>query len=120
MIDYDGKIFHSIANSESGEVNYETIFRYFQTERMLHGSYEGGAIIKGFLVGVVNDKGIIDMRYQHVNDSYRMMTGTCISRPEILEDGRIRLHEEWKWTCPPFTNGNSIIEESLKQIIPSD
>lgn len=26
------------------------------------------------------------------------MTGRCESRPENLEDGRLRMHEKWHWT----------------------
>lgn len=39
------------------------------------------------------------------------MTGICRSTPEILEDGRIRLHEEWIWTSGDQSSGKSIIEE---------
>ena len=38
-------------------------------------------------------------------------TGICKSTPEILEDGRIRLHEKWQWTCGGGGAGESIVEE---------
>jgi hypothetical protein len=39
------------------------------------------------------------------------MTGTCISTPEILPDGRLRLHESWRWTSGDGSSGESAIEE---------
>jgi hypothetical protein len=40
-----------------------------------------------------------------------LMTGMFISTPEILENGKIRLHEKWKWTSGDQSEGTSIIEE---------
>lgn len=31
--------------------------------------------------------------------------------PEILPDGRIRLHERWQWTNGDGSSGTSIVEE---------
>ncbi|WP_321538875.1 hypothetical protein [Flavobacterium piscinae] len=39
------------------------------------------------------------------------MTGICHSKPEIMENGKIRLHETWQWTSGDYSNGESIIEE---------
>jgi len=43
------------------------------------------------------------------------MTGVCRSTPELLPDGRIRLHEKWQWTCGDRASGESIIEEILSK-----
>lgn len=51
------------------------------------------------------------MRYQHVNAEGELMTGICRSTPEVLADGRIRLHEKWRWTSGDLSSGESIIEE---------
>jgi hypothetical protein len=39
------------------------------------------------------------------------MTGICKSKPQILENGKIRLHELWEWTSDDKSMGKSIIEE---------
>jgi hypothetical protein len=44
------------------------------------------------------------------------MTGICISKPEILENGKIRLHEFWEWTSGDKSKGTSIIEEQKTKI----
>ena len=51
------------------------------------------------------------MRYQYINKEGELMTGKCISAPEILPDGRIRLKEKWQWTCGDHTGGESVVEE---------
>ena len=38
-------------------------------------------------------------------------TGRCHSRPEILVDGRIRLHERWQWSEGGTESGQSVVEE---------
>lgn len=35
----------------------------------------------------------------------------CISKPELTEDGKIRLYEDWKWTLGDKSSGKSIMEE---------
>jgi hypothetical protein len=60
---------------------------------------------------LVDASGKIEMRYHQVNDQDELMTGICISTPEILEKGKIRLHENWEWTSGDYSKGSSIIEE---------
>ncbi len=51
------------------------------------------------------------MRYHQINDRGEIMTGFCKSTPEIMENGKIRLHEKWQWTSGDFSEGNSVLEE---------
>jgi len=111
MIDYNGKIFKPILNSENGETSSATIFSYYQTENILTSEYSGGNIKKGHLIGIVEENGNIDMRYHQVNNKGEIMTGRCKSTPEILENGKIRLHEKWQWTSGDKSKGQSILEE---------
>lgn len=111
MIDYNGKIFRPILNSENGETSNETVFIYSQIGNILTSEYSGGQIKKGHLIGIVDENGNIDMRYHQVNTKHEIMTGICKSRPEILENGKIRLYESWKWTSGDKSKGQSIIEE---------
>ncbi len=111
MIDYNGKIFRHIVNSENGETSSETVFQYTQIGNILTSEYSGGKIKKGHLIGLVDENGHIDMRYHQVNINDEIMTGICKSKPEILENGKIRLHESWQWTSGDKSNGESIIEE---------
>jgi hypothetical protein len=111
MINYNGKIFRPISNTENGETSSETIFHYKQVDNVLTSEYSGGQIKKGHLIGLVDNEGNIEMRYHQVNDKGELMTGICQSKPEILENGKIRLHESWEWTSGDKSKGQSIIEE---------
>jgi hypothetical protein len=111
MINYNDKIFRPISNTENGETSNETIFKYRQTGNILTSEYSGGKIKYGHLIGLVDNDGNIEMRYHQVNDKDELMTGICNSKPEIMENGKIRLHESWQWTSGDKSNGESIIEE---------
>lgn len=111
MINYDGRIFKAKVNSENGEVSGSTSFHYSQEGCILSAIYQGGEIVKGSLIGLVNPDGTLQFRYNHVNEKGEIRGGSCFSTPEILTDGRIRLHEKWKWSDIEQTEGHSIIEE---------
>ncbi len=51
------------------------------------------------------------MRYHQININNELMTGICVSTPEKLSNGKIRLHEKWKWTSGDQSEGESILEE---------
>lgn len=111
MINYDGKRFSPVNTTDNGEVDQETVFEYQQSGNILTCDYSGNSIKKGHLIGLVSENDIIDMRYHQINKEGIMMTGTCQSTPEILADGRIRLHESWQWTSGDGSKGESVLEE---------
>ncbi|MFT6963843.1 MAG: hypothetical protein ACJAWV_003581 [Flammeovirgaceae bacterium] len=108
---YDNKKFRPVSNTENSETSEETIFHYNQVGNILTSNYSGGEIVKGHLIGLVSESGEIDMRYHQVNKKGELMTGMCKSKPEILANGKIRLHETWQWTSGDKSTGKSIIEE---------
>jgi hypothetical protein len=114
---YDNRAFRSTSNSGTGEVSSATIFHYHQSSTRPHivwAEYSGGSIVQGNLIATVARDNVLDMRYHHVNDRGELMTGQCESRPEVLEDGRLRMHEKWRWTGGGQGEGESIIEEVSK------
>lgn len=111
MIWYDGRLFRPVKTSDSGDTSSETIFRYKQRGDLLTADYSGGEIDYGHLIGLVDDRGQIVMRYHHLNLDGYLMTGRCQSRPEIMQNGKIRLHERWQWTCGSKAKGTSVLEE---------
>ena len=112
-INYDDRYFKSVSNSETGEVDQNTIFHYRQVDDAIWATYKGGQIKIGTLVAQIKPCGSLEMRYNHINSKNEIMTGKCKSKPEILPDGRLRLHETWEWTSGDFSTGNSIIEEFI-------
>ncbi|AUD00634.1 n-acetylglutamate synthase [Spirosoma pollinicola] len=110
---YNNKTFRSVTNTTNGEVSSETIFHYHQQNKLVWAEYAGGSIVKGFLIATVQADDSLDMRYEHVNTQGELMTGRCLSTPELLPDGRLRLHEKWQWTCGDQSSGESVVEEIL-------
>ena len=111
MINYHGKTFQPILNSENGETSAETVFHYQQHGNVVTSQFSGGKIQQGDLIGLVVEVGKIEMRYHQVNSSNELMTGVCHSEPEILPNGKIRLHETWRWTSGDLSEGRSVLEE---------
>ena len=110
-MNYNNKKFKPVSNSENGEISSDMIFHYEQTGKILTCNYQGIKILKGHLIGLVDDVGNINMKYHQINQNGVLMTGTCNSRPELLKNGKIRLHEEWQWTSGDKSKGKSILEE---------
>lgn len=110
-IDYNNRSFRGVSNSSGGDVDEETVFHYRQKGRVVWATYEGGAILLGTLTAVVLDDGRLDMRYQQVAPDGTFKTGRCVSVPEVLPDGRLRLHESWRWTEGGAGSGQSRVEE---------
>lgn len=110
-IDYDERCFVPLVNAANGEVGEGTVFHYRQQGDIVWATYTGGRVSFGTLVAKVTDANCLEMRYSHVNDRGELMTGECFSTPEVLPDGRLRLHERWRWTCGDESAGESVVEE---------
>jgi hypothetical protein len=111
MINYDDRRFRPVRNTANGETSSETVFHYRQEGNILTSTYSGGRIRNGHLIALVDEEGHIDMRYHQVNDKGELMTGVCRSIPEVMPNGKIRLHETWQWTSGDGSSGDSVLEE---------
>lgn len=111
MINYNNKIFNAVSNSENGEVDLSMQFHYKQSGNIITCTYAGGRILSGHLIAIADDQGGLNMRYHQINAQGEIMTGICNSVPEILPNGKIRLHEKWKWTAGDLSEGESVLEE---------
>jgi len=110
MINYHHKKFRPVTNSENGEVDNDTVFVYQQKGNIISCHYAGHQIIQGHLIGLVDEGGVIDMRYHQINKKGELMTGICRSTPKY-DNGKWYLYEEWQWTSGDFSQGNSVLEE---------
>lgn len=105
--------FKSISNSENGEVSAQTVFSYSQSDSIIWAEYSGGQIVRGNLLGKVEDDHLAFV-YHHINMSGEMMTGTCTSYPDITENNKLKFKEYWQWTCKDRSSGESTIIEILE------
>ena len=115
IINYHGRKFTGISNAAHGQVSGDTVFHYSQHDFILTATYNGGDIHEGYLLGRVNQDSSLDFAYHHLDIHGKLKSGYCHSIPELLQDGRIRLHESWYWTYGGDGKGESVIEEILNQ-----
>nr|WP_175476109.1 n-acetylglutamate synthase [Evansella caseinilytica] len=111
MANYNGRRFVSVENTANGEVSAKTFFEYKQKGNIISATYSGGEIIQGTLIGLVREDGCLEFKYNHVNSKNEIRGGKCVSTPEILPDGRLRLYESWKWLDAEEAEGYSVLEE---------
>ena len=108
-LSYDNKRFRGIVNYDDGDLTKEVLFHYRQKNRTVWGTFEGGRVRFGTLVANVLDDDRLDMVWQYLNIDSEFVSGACLSTPEVLPDGRLRLEETW--TTIGGAAGTSVIEE---------
>lgn len=111
MINYNNRQFVSVENTDAGEVSSSTYFHYKQEGNILYADYAGGVIVKGKLIGIVNEDDTLEFRYNHVNTANEIRGGKCKSTPKLTPDGKIELHEKWQWLDKEQVKGESLIRE---------
>jgi len=110
VFNLNDKYFAGKSNSETGEVDVFTIFHYKQNEYFISADYYGGEIIKGHLIGMIEDDKL-NIVYHHINKENIIRTGECISTVIITEAGKIELNEKWRWTNGDLSKGESVVAE---------
>lgn len=110
-INLNGKRFVPKVNSANGEVSEQTVFNYFQQENVIWADYTGGGILRGYLIGTMADNGELDFYYQHINSSGQLRIGKCHSIPNMLDNGKLELEEQWQWLDGNNSTGSSTIIE---------
>ena len=112
-VNLNGKTFRGVENYEEGDLNLQTVFRYHQKGNAVWGEIFGGEAVAGGLVALMKEDGRLDMAWHYVNYRGEVIAGIGESEPEILDDGRVRLHETWDITKGPTAGqkGTSVIEE---------
>lgn len=110
-MNYHNKKFRLILNTENGELSSDMVFEYKQQGNIVHCNYSGINVQYGQLIGLVDSDGNIDIRYHQINNEGEIKTGTCFSKPKVLANGKIQLHEKWQWTSEDLSHGESLLEE---------
>lgn len=113
----DGRVLRSVAN-ENGDVDTETCFEFHEEDGVVWARYTGGEIRPGFLVGTTSrspsrrttDGERLAFRYTQLLADGSTATGHSEDWIELLDDDRVRLHEEWAWDSQDGS-GTSVLEE---------
>ena len=109
---YDGRTFASAGAPETtGADGSVPRGHYHQTGDLVWGEISGGAVRVGSLAGTCESDGTIRFAYCQVLVDGTVVAGDCVSHPERLADGRIRLREQWQRYGPQGDQGVSIVDE---------
>lgn len=109
-IHYEGRSFRS-ASAETSTASDAPVGHYHQRGSTVWAEFSGGTVVRGYLVGRQTDDGRLDLAYCQFLADDTVVSGRCVSTPEILPNGRIRLREEWERLGEGAGRGVSYIEE---------
>ena len=103
----DGRRFVAIANAH-GRSGAETIFTYHVTPAgAVTGTYAGGDIAHGQLVGRVVGSDRLELLFQCRTDRGELLAGHSVGHVRRRADGRLGLHFEWAWHWGESGGGTS-------------
>ena len=105
----DGRTLAGVSNADSGEVDSDTRFEFRQDGERVSATYAGGEIVDGYLLGSF-DGATWDIRYVQQNEDGETATGHSVGTVTLLDDGRVRVEDEWEWESKAGS-GTSVLEE---------
>ncbi|TYA74886.1 hypothetical protein [Seonamhaeicola marinus] len=95
-INFNNKTFSLVTNSESGQVDDKTIFKYKQDGNLVTADYFGGSVKYGKIIAhLCNDE--LDMLYQCITTDNELKAGKAIAKISINKDNKIKLSLNWQW-----------------------
>jgi hypothetical protein len=106
-LSYDGRVFRPGGEDPA----HSTTAYYHQDGDLIWGEFSGGRVRHGVLAGRCAPDGMLEFSYVIVSDSSEIISGRCRSTPRLLDDGRIRLDEQWERFTPHQSCGQSYLEE---------
>lgn len=109
MTSLEGRRFRPPDNVTGGDVGVGTLFEFHEDAGMVWARYEGGRVRLGFLVGT-SDGTYLEFRYTQLLVDGGTANGWSRDRIEVLADGRVRLHEAWRWESKAGA-GSSVLME---------
>lgn len=92
---FDNKRFALIQNSESGQVNSETVFEYKQNGNLVTADYYGGTIKYGKIIANLKDDEL-NMLYQCLTTDNQLKEGKAIAKILLTDKGKIKLCLNWE------------------------
>ena len=93
---FNNKTFSLIENSELGETNTETVFKYKQKGDLVTADYHGGSIKYGKIIAhLIEDK--LHMVYQCITTNNELKSGKAIADIIINENNKMKLKLNWEW-----------------------
>lgn len=90
-VEYGGRRFRPVGSGPGGVEG-----RYFQDGDLVWAEFSGPEVRAGRLVATRRPDGVLDAAYCFVTAAGETVAGACLTTPEPLPDGRLRLTERWR------------------------
>jgi hypothetical protein len=104
--DFNNKTFVLVQNTDNGQVNADTVFKYSQSGDLVTADYYGGSIKYGKIIAKLNID-TLDMFYQCITISNELKAGKAIAKISMTGNGKMRLVLDWEWLNNANEKGQS-------------
>ncbi|WP_298512184.1 hypothetical protein [uncultured Kordia sp.] len=93
--------------NKNGLSSNETIFQYYQEGTIITGTYKGGEIKEGFVVGKQVAENRIELLFQCITTSGDLKAGASKGIISKAADGKLLLNFDWHWLNGDLSGGTS-------------
>lgn len=107
----DGVKMNVVKTADNGVVNQDTIFLFSQKEDIVSAEYQGGKILKGFLIGKLSPQNQLEFSYCQMQLDGRLDNGLSSCKLSRNDEGKLILIEKFEWKSRPGEFGTNIFQE---------
>ena len=104
-VNFEGKTFQLVNNSNHGTSEVETRFFYSQIGSIVTAEFAGGSVVKGFIMANYRP-GFLDMVYQLITTDNELKLGKALAKIQ-MEGNKIQLDLDWEWLTGSDIAGTS-------------
>lgn len=109
VVSLNGLRMNAVETDPNGVIGPQTVFQFEQAADQVYAEYAGGAIVRGYLVGLL-DAETLRFRYCQLESGGVLHSGASICSIQRNEDGLVQLIEEFEWESRPG-KGRNVIQE---------
>jgi|GEM_PF-7055307 len=102
-----GTTFRAVSNSKNGSLNSETEMRFTSDEGLVIGTYSGGTIVAGQVLGKRLSESTMEMLYHGATINGEVQAGRAQARFAKDADDQLRMYLDWHWLTGDQSQGQS-------------
>jgi hypothetical protein len=103
---FNKKTFALVQNTEGGQVNAETVFRYRQKGNLVTADYAGGTVVYGKIIAHLQGD-TLNILYQCLTIDNELKAGKALAKAVYNEGRKIKLTLNWEWLNSSQIKGQS-------------
>lgn len=111
LFHYHKKVFRPLSQSGQGLADSDVLYHFQQSNNRVWGTFKGGQISYGHLLGLCQKDGSIKLHFQYLTRYAALLSGSGLIKPTRLRRGHLKLGMNWKFFHPPQEEGILIMKE---------